>query len=662
MLVLGGASLFAAIFFGERALHAGIGDIDPASAAIALFSLLLTIVSTFRTVEPTAAATATDDARLLADTIRTTERDHYFRMLGHHDHQIALDFTAVRPAPRPRRQEELAEYFQRLDSRALVITGPAGAGKTLLAVRLIRDLLAEPGRPGPIPVRLSAATLETGTDTGPADPDRVREWLLNQLAGDYRLNRKTAARLVEDGRILPVVDGLDEMDATARPGPGSRAGRAIELLDLYLRRHPVPGLVVTCRQDQYDLLRGAGLGLRDAVQVDIRPIGASTAIEFITARVADRSRWQPVLKTIHDDPRGPLASALSTPWRLGLAVGGYEQRGPGQRSLHDPAELCAATLDSTEKVRDRLLELFIPAAMVAAAPSPYRPEQVQRWLTELARHLCRQPSTTDLDLHELWKMTGRRPPYALILIFLTLAWLAAVAVAYVRVPAHSHLVSAILLILALAQIGEAAVLIREPRKRPERIDLGQLRRAAGLAPVLVGVVAGTAIGVPALRWGPAIGVLIGVLAGLGIALTAALIGAKGRGGQVWLEVDSAIKARGPRDPVRDDLVVALAYGAFWGVVIGGSVGLGLLVLTGDGLLATVVAVATGVAATCTTATIFGSLGCYYLATTLWLGGHRLPRRPGRFLDWAWQTGLIRVAGLGYQFRHRELQDYLARRS
>ncbi|KQX78540.1 hypothetical protein ASD48_35090 [Streptomyces sp. Root1310] len=38
----------------------------------------------------------------------------------------------------------------------------------------------------------------------------------------------------------------------------------------------------------------------------------------------------------------------------------------------------------------------------------------------------------------------------------------------------------------------------------------------------------------------------------------------------------------------------------------------------------------------------------------------LPWRLGHFLRWCYRSGLIRVAGTAYQFRHRELQDHLAR--
>lgn len=36
----------------------------------------------------------------------------------------------------------------------------------------------------------------------------------------------------------------------------------------------------------------------------------------------------------------------------------------------------------------------------------------------------------------------------------------------------------------------------------------------------------------------------------------------------------------------------------------------------------------------------------------------LPQRPAPFLDWAYDAGLLRLAGISPQFRHRELQEHL----
>lgn len=38
--------------------------------------------------------------------------------------------------------------------------------------------------------------------------------------------------------------------------------------------------------------------------------------------------------------------------------------------------------------------------------------------------------------------------------------------------------------------------------------------------------------------------------------------------------------------------------------------------------------------------------------------HQLPHRPAVFLDWAHEAGLVRLARVAVQFRHRDFQDWL----
>jgi GTPase SAR1 family protein len=71
---------------------------------------------------------------------------------------------------------EISQFFTGLPYRRLVILGPAGAGKTALAVKLVRELL-EARKPGdPVPVLLSAATW--------TDSCTMTEWVAGQLALD----------------------------------------------------------------------------------------------------------------------------------------------------------------------------------------------------------------------------------------------------------------------------------------------------------------------------------------------------------------------------------------------------------------------------------------------------------------------------------------------
>jgi hypothetical protein len=50
---------------------------------------------------------------------------------------------------------------------------------------------------------------------------------------------------------------------------------------------------------------------------------------------------------------------------------------------------------------------------------------------------------------------------------------------------------------------------------------------------------------------------------------------------------------------------------------------------------------------------------YWIATRILAHRRQLPPRPADFLDWAYTVGLLRLSGIATQFRHLELQDYLA---
>jgi NACHT domain len=102
--------------------------------------------------------------------------------------------------------ETILDYYQALSPARLVILGDPGAGKTVLAAELVVRLLEHrrDHQDVPVPVLISAAAYDTRRPWA--------DWLTGHLALRFALSVPAAARLVRDGRILPVVDGLDEMD------------------------------------------------------------------------------------------------------------------------------------------------------------------------------------------------------------------------------------------------------------------------------------------------------------------------------------------------------------------------------------------------------------------------------------------------------------------
>jgi transcriptional regulator with XRE-family HTH domain len=568
------------------------------------------------------------------------------------------------------RLDEIAEVHRRIPSGRLVVLGRAGSGKSVLAVRFVLDLLKTRPRDGRVPVVFSLGSWNP-TTTG------FRDWLAAQLVRDHPGLAAThhdgstlATALVAADRILPVLDGFDEL--------AERLHRAA--LD-ELNATTLP-LLLTSRPSEYATVARTD-ALTAAAAVRLTDLTVTDLVNYLprTTRGSNgATAWDPVLNELRDHPERRasvnLRAVLTTPLMVGLARASYSD--PGGR---DPSVLLDTDrFGSQYELEDHLLGSFIPT-VYRDQRSRWDPDRVRSWLGYLARHLERL-GTPDLAWWQLgttvrrWRralIVGLMCGLAVGLLSGLLIWLVDSPVAG-RGPANA-------LVVALENslgfglafvLGRGAGLTLEGGVfEPSRVQLRtrggarQLRARFG-SRFMVGLAGGVCVGLMlglanaaghnpmglvgfGFLGGLATGAVMGTLTGLAWGLMAGL--------EAPVDIRSAV---GPGDLLRTNRATAVVEFLGLGLVLGLAhllmitLALGYLDPAGlalDLMLGAVIGLAIG---TCLTA-----WGEWLVIARIWLPlTGRLPWSVAAFLDDACRRGVLRQVGAVYQFRHARLQTHL----
>lgn len=278
----------------------------------------------------------------------------------------------------------LADVLAKVPTGRLVVLGGPGAGKTMLMVSVVLELLrsARRGSGEPIPVLASLASWD------PESQD-LHGWLGTTIITGYLdladappsgcTGNNRFEALLEAGLILPILDGLDEVPESARPLAITRINEQLK---------PGEQVVVTCRTEQYQAAvsppDGRGAVLR-AAAVQLNPLPLDEVVSYLRtdAGPAGEGRWD-FLDTLAVE--SPVRRALVTPLMAGLARAIYNPRpDEATRDIPHPAELRDCTDRSA--IEARLLDAFIPAAYRSPAGGRWASGQAGMWLAFLARHL-----------------------------------------------------------------------------------------------------------------------------------------------------------------------------------------------------------------------------------------------------------------------------------
>jgi hypothetical protein len=593
------------------------------------------------------------------------------------DHRRLITSGSLTLSGRSDRIDPLVTAFRRLRRRRLVILGAPGAGKTTLALQLLLALNRDRREGDPVPVLLSLTSWSLETQPRPQD------WLVRELERGYpalsAFGASATAALVERGHILPILDGLDEIPVRRRPAVIAALNRS--LVD-------DTGLIVTSRTREYHETVTTASVLTAAAVIEAMPLTAAQAAAYLTHLLPAEpgEGWYRLLAELRAGAAPGLATTLATPLGLWLLRTVYID------TRTDPAPLLDVhRFDTADAIRAHLLEALIPATLTTRPPSAsgaepfrprrhYRPDQVRRWLAELARHL----ETSGANDWMWWRLgeyttTVRRLKLA---IGITCGLLSGAIAGITATLADGTVFGLAFGVITGGLVGVATGLVASPHNEPAHLDLDVDRRGGALAArVVTGLVAGTVVGG---LGGLCVGLIVGVTGwhadvwrdlsdGLWFGAIGGLVAGPAEGLAAWARTPGkAQRASSPETSHRGDRTLTTLVAAGFGITVGPAVGF-LVAAGATPAVSVAVGVSTGVAAGLVGGMTGGLTSRFtmgggntawpaFAIAQLWLAAQRrLPLRLITFLDDAHRLGLLRVLGPVYQFRHTDLQHHLASR-
>jgi GTPase SAR1 family protein len=276
----------------------------------------------------------------------------------------------------------IVEVYEQAQQELLILGDP-GAGKSTLLIELAQHLFnqaeQDAGQPLPVVLPLSSWAVKRPP---------LQDWLIEQFALLYNVPRKLSQQWVKADLLLPLLDGLDEMEETMRPA-------CIAAINIYHREHYGP-LVVCSRTTEHD---EAAISERFALYtaVMVQPLSPAQVTQQLVALGKPLAGLRAALKK-----NATLTELATTPLMLQILVLTY--RGTTVKELPEKSTFLQQQIwsDYVQHMVSRKMD-----------KKRYPLSVTQVWLTWLAQQM-REYAPNIFSLEQLqpdWLSKGQKARY-----------------------------------------------------------------------------------------------------------------------------------------------------------------------------------------------------------------------------------------------------------
>lgn len=516
-----------------------------------------------------------------------------------------------------------------IPSARVILTGQPGVGKSYTALQVAAMTIERNSSIVPLVIPLSRWT---GTEE-PAS--RLAQF----IEAEFNVSAPSAKELVKTGKILPIFDGLDELCADESTSEAA-AEFLRNLIGWHVIGHWAP-FFLACRRSTWDLIDAELTSHHTLTVFSIVAVNRDAARQYLLRSAGGSRQSTKINELIGSFQLKGHGYLLASPWQLSLLAEIFRDL------LNQPKGISSTELEQIASLAtvDNLIAYYVeyPRRNNRRPSADIRRALDYWWLSNYAKYLTRQdPPSRDLVLHQLWPVAGWRVPRIVDLAMCVILSVPGFYWAAAFLWDRDLLARILLVTFGLIWTRLLVRTSTKPWVRAATPNWGRLNDPRFFLPQF-----GAAVLIGAASWlivNPVIGAVCFATAWLAIGLTVGF-------GQT-LATDVQPKVVGPLGVLRHERQVsrfsamavlpmlAAGFSATWGVRFGIVAAFAYCLVVGE--------------------TVACALWRRYLAMII-ASAFRLPPDPGRCLKRMHTLGLLRIAGMSYQFRHDDILRYFAHR-